>query len=29
MGLVVAFMYMSLILPMLQMLKVIRAGGLG
>ena len=29
MGLVVAFMYMALIMPMLQMLKVIRAGGLG
>ena len=29
MGFVVAFMYLSLILPMFQLLKVIRAGGLG
>jgi len=29
MGFVVAFMYLSLIMPMLQLLKVIRAGGLG
>jgi len=29
MGFVVAFMYLSLILPMFQLLKVVRAGGLG
>lgn len=29
MGFVVAFMYLSLIMPMLQLLKVVRAGGLG
>lgn len=29
MGFVVAFIYLSLIMPMLQLLKVIRAGGLG